>query len=66
MDSLMVFIEFILLAVQDYLRYKQSHTRTRTSRHPRLRQLSLAQRRARYAARWRRTRPYTGTTQRLG
>ena len=66
MDSLMVFIECILLALQDYLRYKHNHTAARTSRQPRLRRLSLARRHARYAAKWQRTRSYTGTTQRLG
>jgi hypothetical protein len=66
MDSLMVFIECILLALQDYLRYKHNHTAAHPSPHPRLRRMSLARRRARYAARWQRTQSCTGTTQRLG
>jgi hypothetical protein len=65
MDSLMVCIDCMLLALQDDLRYKHNHTAAHPSPPPRLRRMSMARRRAGYAARWQRTRPATGTTQRL-
>ena len=65
-DSRMGFIDCSLLALQDDRRDTHNHSAARTARHPRLRRLRLALGRARYTARWQRTRPYTGTTHRLG
>ncbi len=55
----------LLFLFEDLVRYLQRRRPPKTLQQPRLRRLGLARRRARYAAKWKRTRPYTGETQRF-
>ncbi len=55
----------LMFLIEDLLRALHRRKPRPVDQRPRLRRLSPAERRARYAAKWRRKRPYTGETQRL-
>jgi hypothetical protein len=58
-------IGIVVLTIHDYIRYRVNQLPRRQPRPVQLRRIARAPRRARYPARWKRSLPYTGETQRL-